>query len=225
MTTLALALLLSPALAAQPQAGPPAQPPAAELPDDASEYPPYAASMDRDPSGPGHIGPRRGSSDGSSYVTFYPADRTVPICLIDLDQVDLVHESEPTTPMPRHDALGRPVVVRAPRMRYADDGGSSWVVKGRVVVVGGMSSGRWAAAHGAACEGPVPGVGDWGRVLVERGLGSRAYATRQAATDVLVRMGERAMPALIQGLNHKDWEIRDRCHWALERIRIGDQEH
>jgi hypothetical protein len=190
----------------------------ADLPDDAAEFPPYAASMPRDPSGSGWIGP----ATTRSYVTFYPADRTVPICLIDLDQVDLVHESEPGTPMPRHDALGRPVVVASARVKYAPDGGGTWVVRGRVVVRGGLSSGAWEKAHGAACEGPVPGEGDWGRVLVERGLGARAYATREAATGVLVRMGERAMPALIHvGCRSNDWEVKDRSLWALEEIRTG----
>jgi hypothetical protein len=142
---------------------------------------------------------------------------------VELAQVDLRHEADPGAPVARHDAIGRPCVLRAPRHRYAD-GGPARVDRGRLTVLGGLSPLAWSAALAHAHNRPPPPPDDPLRRLVEKGLANPRYATREAAMKLLVAKGADAVPALVQGTHHPDPEVRDRCEMALDSIRTGIME-
>ncbi len=57
--------------------------------------------------------------------------------------------------------------------------------------------------------------------LVQR-LGDAHFVVRKRATDQLIEMGIRAVPALEEGVQSGDREIRFRCRIALERVREQD---
>jgi hypothetical protein len=57
--------------------------------------------------------------------------------------------------------------------------------------------------------------------IVEKGMGSTLYHTREAATNVMIRKGLDALQALKLGLKSKDLEVSTRCQCALETIRTG----
>jgi hypothetical protein len=213
MTTLALILLLSPAL---PAAGP-----AGDLPDDSS--PPVDATYRQpDPSGTGWLGrparPPYGSSV-ATFVLFFPDDPMTPVCLVDLDQCDLSHESEPGVPMPRHDAIGRPARLVAPR--YVPGEGVRPVARGSLVVTGGMGVRAWGEAMAAAYEAPEPPEDDLLRRFVEVGFRHPRQEVRDRVVRLLVGKGVDALPALLVGGRSKDWEVRDRAEWAIEELRTG----
>lgn len=53
-------------------------------------------------------------------------------------------------------------------------------------------------------------------------LGDTQFAVRKRATDQLIQLGIRAVPALEKGVQSGDREIRFRCRIALERVRELD---
>lgn len=98
-----------------------------------------------------------------------------------------------------------------------------------MVVLGGMSAEDYdfsvalarSAEDMAADLGAARPAEARDRALVRAGLGSEYLATRKAAHRQLDGRGERAILALLGGLESRDAEVRLRCVLILDLIRSG----
>jgi len=185
--------------------------------------------------------------DSTVYLDVRPYDfahESEPDTLLDI--TDAEWRRVTVEPGPDWMPDGRAVVSDDP-----DDPDAPPPPRGRIVIRGGMSPRRFrqavkaaqqmvgggpggAMASGGLAGGPVTGQagGQAGgptidphlRALIVGGLGSRYYATREAAQGVLTRRGESAIPALVVvGLASGDLEVRDRARWALAEIGGGER--
>lgn len=142
--------------------------------------------------------------DPAGWASLYRDDAEFPrsVCLT---HYRVVHEAEGCVELDRAEASFREVVV---------DGEA-----GTITILGGVPTRRFREAVARAPSVPVA---ERDRELVIRGLGSRRWPTRQAASRILVSRGEAAIPVLCWGSAHsRDAEVVARCQSALEAIRTG----
>lgn len=102
--------------------------------------------------------------------------------------------------------------------------GRVWLVLSTVCLwSAGGNSLRAAGTDRSATISATPGTNQevTPEVLVKR-LGDPHFVVRKRTTDQLIEMGIRAIPALEEGVQSSDREIRFRCRMALERVRELD---
>lgn len=90
-----------------------------------------------------------------------------------------------------------------------------WGVVGHSLNAAGTDRSQTISASPSTNQDVTP------EVLVQR-LGDAHFVVRKRATDQLIELGIRAVPALEEGVQSGDREIRFRCRMALERVRELD---
>jgi hypothetical protein len=107
--------------------------------------------------------------------------------------------------------------------RKVDFTAADWVngvkVRGKLVIRGGADPRQYR--YLMALDTPRDKIDKHQVAIVEKGMGSTLYHTREAATNVMIRKGLDALQALKLGLKSKDLEVSTRCQCALEIIRTG----